>query len=304
VSRPLKTALVVTALIAILAAGLALAMRRDTRPESPETPSAASARTEEPPTIQVAVQLPAPPEDSPSDGDLNAAPQDADHLDRLRELARTAPAETLAWCLAHSGKDALARDVAEVLAVWSQTAPDAALAWLLEPGRPPALVPLQADVLFNWAETKPTDAASWLSAHPHHQSPENLRAFFGAWMLDDDRTAIAWALKHLEPIQREGILPTLLAQVRTPELLPDLLDGMDAEVTRAALRDAAQALAEENPDLAGVMTRLSAPDAPPPPGTDGAKPASDSTSVPVNADPGAPDDRSPPTLPTNAESRD
>lgn len=228
---------------------------RDARDEAPPLPALAPA----PPPSRLAVQVTPPPEPAEADTDHNSLPIDAARLDQLREQAKTAPEQSLAWCLAHVSKNELPRTVAEVLAVWSQSEPKAALTWLLAPGRPVELLALEGDVLFNWAEKAAPEAAAWLVAHPDHMTPENLRPFFGAWMLQHDGAAVAWALGQLEPVQREGILPTLLSQLRTPELLPSLLEDMDREVTNAALLDASRALSEENPALAKVMVGLITP---------------------------------------------
>lgn len=266
----------------LLGATLAWLLRQDRSPEPPAAPA---------PEAAFASDRPAPgssaPHLSPSAADgprplahpvplslgpatdaptaSRAVTDDETELDegalaRLRALAELDPAATLDALLATDPPPPL-RHFEEALAVWADRAPADALAWLLGHSLPASTTAadtreLTALVLSQWAQTAPALAADWLAARPEQSDQAQLRALFHPWLAHDEAAALAWLHTHLQPVQREALLPDLLLALRRPEPVPALLENLDPASADAALAQAALALDRDRLDYARFLADL------------------------------------------------
>jgi hypothetical protein len=260
----------------LLSAALALALgaalfhfSRERQPpatvEPAFTPPVSTAR---PPQAVAAVS--GPPGTSPAPSKLHFADDspsaaraiddnksDESTLAQLRVLALTAPAATLTSLLATSPPPLL-RHFEEVLAIWAGHAAADALGWLLAHPRSDESEndELAALVLSQWAHTAPTAASSWLAEHPEQTDSPQLRALLHPWLAQDEVAALAWIRSHLQPLQREALLPDILLALGGPERIPVLLENVDPVTADAALAQAAVTLDRERSNYASFLADL------------------------------------------------
>ena len=260
--------LLAAALALVLGAALFHFSREHQPPATVEpapTPSVSTARPPQavpavsgPPVIRPAPRKLHFADDAPSASRaINDNETDESTLAQLRALALTDPAATLASLLAASPPPPL-RHTEEVLAIWAGHAPADALGWLLAHPRSDEIEndELAALVLSQWAYTAPTAAASWLAERPEQTDSPQLRALLHPWLAQDEAAALAWIRSHLQPLQREALLPDILLALGGPERVPALLEGVDPVTADAALAQAAVTLDRERSTYADFLANL------------------------------------------------